>query len=61
MAHGTPSGNSGQAIQRVCRTVALFNDTGDVNKRKHPPNSGTTVLTEIDKVIILETVLDKPA
>ena len=32
----------------VCRTVALFNATGDVNKRKHPPNSGTTVLTEID-------------
>ena len=32
--------------------------TGDVNKRKHPPNSGTTALTEIDKIIILETVLE---
>ena len=40
--------------------MALFNATGDVKKRKHPPNSGTTVLTEIDKIIILETVLDKP-
>ena len=40
--------------------MALFNATGDANKRKHPPNSGTTVLTEIDKIVILETVLDKP-
>jgi len=44
----------------ACRTVALFNATSNVDKRKHPPNSGTTVLTEIDKTIILETVLDKP-
>jgi len=40
--------------------VALFNATSNVDKQKHPPNSGTTVLTEIDKIVILETVLDKP-
>ena len=33
---------------------------GSVDKRKHPPNSGTTVLTKIDKIVILETVLDRP-
>ena len=52
--------NLGVDSSTVCRTVALFNATSNVNKRKHPPNPGTTVLTEIDKIIILETVLDKP-
>ena len=40
--------------------MALFNATGSVDKRKHPPNSSTTVLTELDKIVILETVLDRP-
>ena len=44
----------------VSRTVSLFNESGNVNKRKHPPNKGTAVLTEIDKLIIMETVLEKP-
>ena len=44
----------------VCRTVALFNDTGTVDKRKHPPNSGTAVLTDIDKLIIIETISERP-
>ena len=44
----------------VSRTVTLFNTSCNVDKRKYPPNAGTAVLTEIDKIIILETVLDKP-
>ncbi len=44
----------------MCRTVALFNDTGTVDKRKHPPNSGTAVLTDIDKLIIIETISERP-
>lgn len=44
----------------VCRTVALFNASGNVDKHKHPSNTGTAVLTEIDKIIIIETVLEKP-
>ena len=50
--------NLGVDPSTVCRTVALFNATSNVGKRKHPPNSGTTVVTEIDKIIILETVLE---
>ena len=44
----------------VSRTMALFDASGTVDKRKHPPNRGTAVLTEIDKIIIIESVLDKP-
>ena len=44
----------------VYRTVSLFSESGNVNKRKHPPNKGTAILTEIDKLIIMETVLEKP-
>ena len=49
--------NLGVDPTTVCRTAALFNSSGNVDKRNHPPKSGTTVLTEIDK--ILETVVDK--
>ena len=44
----------------VCRTVNLFSETGNVDKRKHPPNKGTAVLTEIDKMIIMETIIERP-
>ena len=44
----------------VSRTLSLFNATGNVQERKYPPNTGTAVLTEIDKIIILETVVEKP-
>ena len=44
----------------VSRTVALFYESGKVDKRKHPPNRGTAKLTEIDKIIILETVIERP-
>ena len=43
----------------VSRTLSLFNASGSVEERKYPPNTGTAVLTEIDK-IILETVVEKP-
>ena len=38
---------------------SLFSATGNVDKTQRPPNSGTTVLAEINKIVILETVLDK--
>ena len=44
----------------VSRTLSLFNASGNVEERKYPPNTGTAVLTEIDKIIILETVVEKP-
>lgn len=44
----------------VSRTVALFDDTGDVKKRKHPSNPGTACLTDHDKLEILEAVIDQP-
>ena len=44
----------------VSRTLSLFNTSGSVEERKYPPNTGTAVLTEIDKIIILETVVEKP-
>ena len=44
----------------VSRTIALFDSTGNVTKRKYPANIGTTKLTEIEKVIVLKTVIDTP-
>ncbi len=44
----------------VCRVVALFDETGGVSKLKCPENPGTRKLTEIDKLIILELILEKP-
>ena len=44
----------------VCRTVALFDETGNVNPREYPSNVGTARLTEMDKLIILELVIEKP-
>ena len=44
----------------VCRTIALFDETGGVSKRKHPENVGTKKLTEVDKLTILAVVLEKP-
>ena len=44
----------------VSRTVALFDSTGDVARKDHPPNLGTRVLTNIDKLFILELVIDRP-
>ncbi len=44
----------------VCRVVALFDETGGVSKLKYPENPGTRKLTEIDKLIILELIVEKP-
>ena len=44
----------------VMRTVALFEETGDVQKRRYPSNDGTTKLTDLGKVILLEVVISKP-
>ena len=44
----------------VCRTIALFDETGGVSKRKYPENPGTQKVSEIVKLMILEFVLDKP-
>ena len=52
--------NLGVHPSTVCRTVALFNTTGNVLRQPYPPNSGTAIFTEIDKSIILESALDKP-
>ena len=53
-------GNLAVDPSTVCRTVALFNGSGNVDKRKYPSNRGTAKLTEIDKIVIIESVLDKP-
>ena len=42
------------------RTNTLFKCTGGVDKKKYPPNKGTQKLTEIDKFLCLELVIDKP-
>jgi len=44
----------------VSCTVALFDDTGDVKRRNYPSNPGTVNLTDNDKLVILETVIDQP-
>lgn len=44
----------------VSRTVKLFNEEGDITKKKYPLNQGTRKLTEIDQLILLESVLDSP-
>ena len=44
----------------VCRTVSLFDTTGDVCPKQYPPNTGTVKLTVIDRFLILELVIDKP-
>ena len=32
----------------------------NVEERRYPPNTGKSVLTEIDRIIILESVVEKP-
>ena len=46
----------------VRRTLDLFDITGDVAKRDYPSSHGSQVckLTDVDKLLILEIVLDKP-
>ena len=46
----------------VHRTVGpgVFKATGDVQPKAYPPNGGTAKLTVIDKMMILELVIQKP-
>ena len=44
----------------VRRTVALFEESGSVEKCKYPPNTGTTKLTDIGKLFVLEIAIDNP-
>ena len=44
----------------VSRIVALYESSSDVTPKRYPPNSGTSILTEVDKFIILELVIDRP-
>ena len=44
----------------IRRTVALFDETDNVSPREYPSNVGTARLTEMDKLIILELVIEKP-
>ena len=71
MENGIPSKGSREDLQRnscqpqcgpltVCRTVALFDETANVSPREYPSNVGTARLTEMDKSIILELVIEKP-
>ena len=40
--------------------LALFEETGNVSPRGYPSYVGTARLTEMDKLIILELVIEKP-
>lgn len=44
----------------VCRIITLFDSSGKVSKKKYQENLGVKRLTEIDKLICLETVIDNP-
>uniref|UniRef100_A0A1X7VL23 Uncharacterized protein n=1 Tax=Amphimedon queenslandica TaxID=400682 RepID=A0A1X7VL23_AMPQE len=43
----------------VSRIVALYDTTGGVTK-KYSPNMGTRKLTEMDRLLIVELVTEKP-
>lgn len=45
----------------ISRTVALFDCTGCVDRRKYPSNHGTAKLTDEGKLTIIEIVLDQPS
>ena len=38
----------------------MFDETGNVSSKEYPPNFVTARLTEIDKLIILKLVIEKP-
>ena len=46
----------------VRRTVALFDETGSVAKRKYPDTHGDHLrkLTDVDKLLVLEIAVEKP-
>ena len=63
MENGIP----GKVQEKTYREIAanlnvdhLFYETGNVSPREYPSNVGTARLTEMDKLIILELVIEKP-
>ena len=44
----------------VCRIIQLFDETGTVKKRDYPENFGTKKLGDIEKLLILQIVIEKP-
>ena len=52
----------GVDLSTVKRTVALFDETGNVTKRKYPNTHGDHLrkLTDIDKLLVLEIAIEKP-
>ena len=52
--------NLGVDLSTVYRIVKSFQNDGHVDKKKYPPNTSIAKLTEIDKLLLLETVIEKP-
>ena len=48
------------AKTNIQRTVALFEETGDVQKQKRASNDAMSKLSEIGKLLILELVIVTP-
>ena len=44
----------------MCRIIQLFDETGTVKKRDYPENFGTKKLGDIEKLLILQIVIEKP-
>ena len=57
----TVARNLGVAVATVYRTEKLFDDTGEVCKRKYPPDHGNKKLTDRDGLLVLEILLERPA
>ena len=47
-------------VDTVSRIIGLYESSGDIAPKQYLPNSGTSALIEVDKVVILEFVIDKP-
>lgn len=60
MSYRTVAANLLVNQSTVCRCITLFQSTGDIKGKDYPPNIGATKLTAIDKLLILELVLEKP-
>ena len=43
----------------MCRIIQLFDETGTVKKRDYPENFGTKKLGDIEKLLILQIVIEK--
>ena len=48
-------------VATAYRTEQLFDETGDVCKRKYPPGHGNKKLTDADAFLIMELLVERPA